>query len=73
VINRSHSESAKEKTMLVKLPFFLILSALVAGCVSGPSGGPPPNYVEAEITDNPIPRGSMVAMPDLPGDIGEPE
>ena len=59
--------------MLVRLPFFLILAALVSGCVSGPSGGQPPNYVETELTDNPIPRGSMVAMPDLPGDIGGPE
>jgi hypothetical protein len=72
-ITRSGSESAKEKSMLVRLPFFLILSALVSGCVSGPSGGQPPNYVEAELTQNPIPRGSMVAMPDLPGDIGGPE
>ena len=59
--------------MLVKLPFILILSVLVAGCVSSTSGSQPPNYVEAELTDNPIPRGSMDAMPDLPGDIGEPE
>ena len=59
--------------MLVKLSFFLILSALVSGCVSGPSGGQPPNYVETELTDSPIPRGSMVASPDLPGDIGGPE
>jgi hypothetical protein len=59
--------------MLVRLPLFLILSILVAGCVSGPSGGRPPNYVEAELTQSPIPRGSMVAMPDLPGDVGGPE
>lgn len=59
--------------MLVRLPFLLIIVVLVAGCVSSTSGGQPPNYVEAELTDNPIPRGSMVAMPDLPGDIGEPE
>jgi hypothetical protein len=59
--------------MLVRLPFFLILAALVSGCVSGPSGGRPPNYVETELTQNPIPRGSMVASPDLPGDIGGPE
>jgi len=59
--------------MLARLPFFLILSVLVAGCVSGPSGGRPPNYVEAELTDSPIPRGSMVAMPDLPDAIGGPE
>jgi hypothetical protein len=55
------------------LPLFLILSALVSGCVSGPSGGQPPNYVETELTQSPIPRGSMVASPDLPGDIGGPE
>jgi hypothetical protein len=67
------SESAKEKSMLVRLPLFLILSALVSGCVSGPSGGQPPNYVETELTQSPIPRGSMVASPDLPGDIGGPE
>jgi hypothetical protein len=59
--------------MLVRLPFFLILSVLVAGCVSGPSNRQPPNYVEAELTDNPIPRGSMVAMPDLPDHVGGPE
>jgi hypothetical protein len=59
--------------MPVRLLSVLILSALVAGCVSGPSGGQPPNYVEAGLTDSPIPRGSMVAMPDLPGDIGGPE
>lgn len=59
--------------MLVRLPLFLILSILVAGCVSGPSGGRPPNYVEAELTQSPIPRGSMVATPDLPGDVGGPE
>ena len=59
--------------MLVRLPLFLILSVLVAGCVSGASGRQPPNYVESELTDNPIPRGSMVAMPDLPGGVGEPE
>jgi hypothetical protein len=59
--------------MLVRLPFFLILAGLVSGCVSGPSGGQPPNYVETELTQNPIPRGSMVASPDLPGDIGGPE
>jgi hypothetical protein len=59
--------------MLVRLPFFLFLSALVSGCVSGPSGGQTPNYVETELTDSPIPRGSMVASPDLPGDIGGPE
>ena len=51
----------------------LILSALVSGCVSGPSGGQPPNYFETELPQNPIPRGSMVAMPDLPGDVGGPE
>ena len=72
-ITRSRSESAKEKSMLVKLSFFLILSALVSGCVSGSSGSQPPNYVETQLTDSPIPRGSMVAMPDLPGDIGGPE
>jgi hypothetical protein len=59
--------------MLVRLPLFLILSALVSGCVSGPSRGQPPNYVETELTQNPIPRGSMVSMPDLPGDVGGPE
>lgn len=59
--------------MLVRLLFVLILSALVSGCMSGPSGGQPPNYVETELTDSPIPRGSMVAMPDLPGDVGIPE
>jgi len=59
--------------MLVRLPLFLILSVLVAGCVSGPTGGQPPNYVETELADNPIRRGSMVAMPDLPGYVGEPE
>jgi hypothetical protein len=59
--------------MLVRLLFVLILSALVSGCVSGSSGSQPPNYVETELTDSPIPRGSMVAMPDLPGDIGGPE
>jgi hypothetical protein len=63
----------KEKSMLVRLSLFLILSALVSGCVSGPSGGQPPNYVETELTQSPIPRGSMVASPDLPGDIGGPE
>jgi len=72
-ITLSHREPAKKKPMPVRLPLFLILSVLVSGCVSGPSGGRPPNYVEAELTNNPIPRGSMVAMPDLPGDIGEPE
>jgi hypothetical protein len=72
-ISRSGSESAKEKLMLVRLPFFLILSALVFGCMSGPSSDQLPNYVETELTDSPIPRGSMVAMPDLPGDIGGPE
>jgi len=59
--------------MLVRLPFFLILSLLVGGCVSGTSGHQPPNYVEAELTDNPIPRGSMVGTPDLPDDVGGPE
>jgi hypothetical protein len=59
--------------MLVRLLFVLVLSALVSGCVSGPSTGQPPNYVETQLTDSPIPRGSMVAMPDLPGDIGSPE
>jgi hypothetical protein len=59
--------------MLARLPLFLILSVLVAGCVSSTSGGQPPNYVETELTDNPIPRGSMVSTPDLPGDIGAPE
>lgn len=72
-VPRFGSYSAKEKSMLVRLPLFLILSILVAGCVSGPSGGRPPNYVEAELTQSPIPRGSMVAMPDLPGDVGGPE
>ena len=59
--------------MPVRLLFVLILSALVSGCVSGPSGGHLPNYVETQLTDSPIPRGSMVASPDLPGDIGGPE
>jgi hypothetical protein len=59
--------------MLVRLPFFLILSALVSGCVSGSSGGQLPNYVETQLTDSPIPRGSMVAMPDLPDGVGGPE
>ena len=59
--------------MLVRLPFFLILSVLVSGCVSSPSGGQLPNYVETELTQSPIPRGSMVGSPDLPGDIGGPE
>jgi hypothetical protein len=59
--------------MLVRLPFALILSVLISGCVSGPSGGQPPNYVETQLTDSPIPRGSMVATPDLPGDVGGPE
>jgi hypothetical protein len=72
-ITRPGSESAKEKSMLVRLPFVLILSALFSGCVSGPSGGQPPNYVETELTDSPIPRGSMVAMPDLPDGVGGPE
>src|SRR3954468_16175919 len=72
-IPRPGPESAKEKSMLVRLPFFLILFALVSGCVSGPSGGQPPNYVETELNQSPIPRGSMVASPDLPGDIGGPE
>jgi hypothetical protein len=72
-ITRSVSEAAKEKSMPVRLPLFLILSALISGCVSGPSGGQPPNYVETELTQSPIPRGSMVASPDLPGDIGGPE
>ncbi|GEO18539.1 hypothetical protein [Microvirga aerophila] len=59
--------------MLVRLPLFLILPALVCGCVSGPLGAQPPNYVETQLTQSPIPRGSMVASPDLPGDIGGPE
>jgi len=59
--------------MLARLPLILILSALVAGCVSSTSNRQPPNYVEAELTQSPIPRGSMVATPDLPGDVGLPE
>ncbi|MBZ6078072.1 hypothetical protein [Microvirga puerhi] len=59
--------------MLVRLPFFLILSVLVSGCMSGTSGSQPPNYVEAGLTQSPLPRGSMVASPDLPGAIGGPE
>lgn len=59
--------------MLVRLPIFLFLSALLCGCMSGPSGGQAPNYVESGLTQSPIPRGSMVASPDLPGDIGDPE
>jgi hypothetical protein len=59
--------------MPMRLPFVLILLVLVCGCVSGPSGGQPPNYVETEFTDSPIPRGSMVAMPDLPDGVGGPE
>ena len=70
---RSGPDSAKEKSMPVRLLFVLILSALVSGCVSGPSSGHLPNYVETELTDSPIPRGSMVAMPDLPDGVGEPE
>jgi len=59
--------------MPVRLPFCLILLVLASGCVSSTSGGQPPNYIEAELTDSPIPRGSMVAMPDLPDDVGGPE
>jgi hypothetical protein len=71
----SRSELRQEKSMRVKLPSLLLaaVAVLVSGCMSSNADRQAPNYVEAELTDDPIPRGSMVAMPDLPGDIGEPE
>lgn len=71
--HRLRPETIKgKKSMLVRLPFLLILSVIAAGCVSGTSDRQLPNYVEAELADNPIPRGSMVA-PDLPDEIGGPQ
>lgn len=59
--------------MQAKLPFLLILTALVSGCISGSSEGRPPNYVESQLTQSPIPPGSMGQDPDLPSGIGGPE
>jgi len=60
--------------MQAKLTFLVLatLAALVSGCMSS-GADRPPNYVETELTQNPLPRGSMVASPDLPDEIGEPE
>ncbi|WP_201834631.1 hypothetical protein [Microvirga zambiensis] len=60
--------------MQVKLSFLVLatIAILVSGCMSS-SADRPPNYVEAQIDENPLPRGSMVASPDLPDEIGEPE
>ena len=59
--------------MQSKLPLLLIVTALVSGCMSAGSDTQPPNYVESQLTQSPIPRGSMGNDPDLPGSIGEPE
>jgi hypothetical protein len=64
----------REKLMQVKLSFLVLatIAALVSGCMSS-SADRPPNYVESQLTQDPLPRGSMVASPDLPDEIGEPE
>jgi hypothetical protein len=59
--------------MQVKLPILFLLMALASGCMSGTSDGRPPNYVESQLTQSPIPPGSMGEDPDLPGDVGGPE
>ena len=58
----------------VKLSFLVLatIAALISGCMSS-SADRPPNYVESQLTQDPLPRGSMVASPDLPDEIGEPE
>lgn len=59
--------------MQAKLSLLLILTALVSGCMSGSSDYHPPNYVESQLTQSPIPPGSMGIDPDLPSGVGGPE
>ena len=60
--------------MQVKLSFLVLatIAALVSGCMSS-GADRPPNYIDAQLAEDPLPRGSMVASPDLPDEIGEPE
>ena len=61
--------------MQIMLPFLALASiaALVCGCMASRSGTQPPNYVESQLTQDPLPRGSIGAMEDLPDEVGGPE
>jgi hypothetical protein len=61
--------------MKITLPFLALaaVTVLVCGCMSSSSGGQPPNYVESQLTQDPLPRGSMFETEALPGQVGGPE
>ena len=61
--------------MKITLPFLALaaVAVLVCGCMSSSSGNQPPNYVESQLTQDPLFRGSMVETDALPNFVGEPE
>ena len=61
--------------MQIMLPFLTLaaIAALVCGCMASSSGAQPPNYVESQLTQDPLPRGSIGATEALPDEVGGPE
>ena len=61
--------------MKITLSFLALaaIAVLVCGCMSSSPGGQPPNYVESQLTQGPLPRGSMFETDALPDEVGGPE
>ena len=61
--------------MQITLPFLALaaVAVLACGCMSSSSGSQPPNYVESQLTQDPLFHGSMVETDALPNYVGEPE
>lgn len=61
--------------MKIMMPFLALaaVAILACGCISGSSGGQPPNYVESQLTQDPLSQGSMFGSEDLPDAVSGPE
>jgi hypothetical protein len=56
------------------LSFFAatLIGVSISGCMSSSSEGTPPNYVEAQITSNPLPSSARLGTDVLPSRVGGP-
>jgi hypothetical protein len=58
--------------MRVFLSFFAatLIGISISGCMSSNSEGTPPNYVESQLTNNPLPSSARLGNDVLPPRVG---
>jgi hypothetical protein len=66
-------EAGQNMRILLQFVAGMMLAGALAGCMSTSSEGTPPNYVEAQIVQSPLPSSGRIGTDVLPSRVGGPQ